>query len=429
MKKSLAVLCSAVLTGLSLCSGMPAAAEDDWINPGDLNLDGLVGINKDQIDLWDFPELMYYCSDSAMFYGYITGEKDLSKQGVKNCDVNSDKIVNAVDASIIMMIENVQLKGGESQVTSYEKWGVYTPTKILKDYNPENVPELTLEYFPPEEGDTQLDIELNLAPCAGTGISSANFTLKYDPRLLYHSSQRTKAEYEDNFICMGSLFDNVNHTEYSYAYPNEDEDNEITLMFSRGTDFDKDWTYHLKFDILEPIINENERYTFQLQLNNGDCFCDDKGNLVSIGSKEYVDDSEMIEQCFLPFDPLVDGCSFINSNTYGIGSNSGYAGVFKSSQVKNHAFRNSNYINYLSRASGKSKSEIMAECDEEWDGSCYGISATMALQHNGLLDVTKLSNKGAKTYYEMEKPIKNDDFFDTIEYYQIGQSSAKKNNC
>ena len=117
------------------------------------------------------------------------------------------------------------------------------------------------------------------------------------------------------------------------------------------------------------------------------------------------------------FDPLIDGNSFPHSNQKTDGELGGFYGQFtynfhdKSTYLS--ALCGSNPVHYA-------KAMILGDTIAgKWGGSCAGISSTIALQFNGILDVTKLSKIGASNYYDMEPPRMNDAFADTINFYML----------
>lgn len=105
------------------------------------------------------------------------------------------------------------------------------------------------------------------------------------------------------------------------------------------------------------------------------------------------------------FDKNIDGNSFEHSR----GPN-GFTSTY---------YLGSQYINALSKYGNKR--DIIKSSQQEWVGSCFGIAMTMALNYNGLIDVTNLS-KTANDYYHMEAPCNNPYFKNTIQYYQLSQS-------
>ena len=115
----------------------------------------------------------------------------------------------------------------------------------------------------------------------------------------------------------------------------------------------------------------------------------------------------------VPFDPLIDGNSFRHSS----GTGGGFYGVV------NKRFHDEKYINALCTLYGYGmESKINKLCDNDWHGSCRGIAETIALQYNHKIHVEKLSQTDAQYYYMMENPCNNNEFIDTINYYQIKQN-------
>lgn len=63
---------------------------------------------------------------------------------------------------------------------------------------------------------------------------------------------------------------------------------------------------------------------------------------------------------------------------------------------------------------------IQTRLTKEWGGSCYGISASMALVHAGEVDL-KNFDRDAKNYYDADQPKDNARFRSLINYYQLSQ--------
>ena len=59
---------------------------------------------------------------------------------------------------------------------------------------------------------------------------------------------------------------------------------------------------------------------------------------------------------------------------------------------------------------------------EKWDGSCYGIAATMALVYNGTVALDSFSDYNNGTYYSAAAPCNDRKFFNNIEYCYLAQT-------
>lgn len=62
---------------------------------------------------------------------------------------------------------------------------------------------------------------------------------------------------------------------------------------------------------------------------------------------------------------------------------------------------------------------------DSWNGSCYGIAATMGLLYNNYISLDDLTDdKSATNYYTLPLPYKDKKLLDTINYYQLSQGLA-----
>jgi len=84
------------------------------------------------------------------------------------------------------------------------------------------------------------------------------------------------------------------------------------------------------------------------------------------------------------------------------------------------------YINskhYSRLINGLSKTErtkIINEMTYSWNGSCHGISLSMALANRNLIDLND-TEKGISYYYDMKSPTINSDFKSLINFYYLSQ--------
>ena len=89
---------------------------------------------------------------------------------------------------------------------------------------------------------------------------------------------------------------------------------------------------------------------------------------------------------------------------------------------KDYLFTDKKYYNSL--ISGLRSSEISHIKDfmsESWRGSCYGISATMALLYNGEIEIGQLTDESVSDYYSISKPSENKKFDNAINFYMLTQ--------
>lgn len=96
----------------------------------------------------------------------------------------------------------------------------------------------------------------------------------------------------------------------------------------------------------------------------------------------------------------------------------GFEGIYE------HKLSEKAYTTLMSQDSSVGKKLLMSvrllPPLNQWNGSCHGIASTMLLAFTGDLELYNYVN-GIKNYYDMPRPCENADFFDIIEYYQIGQ--------
>ena len=84
------------------------------------------------------------------------------------------------------------------------------------------------------------------------------------------------------------------------------------------------------------------------------------------------------------------------------------------------------YFNLLTRNSNAvEKAYVKARMAQKWGGSCYGVSATMAMLKNKQITMSDLTNKSVLDYYSIGKPCDDAKFRDVINYYQLSQFVGK----
>lgn len=106
--------------------------------------------------------------------------------------------------------------------------------------------------------------------------------------------------------------------------------------------------------------------------------------------------------------------SFVHSNT-GTGENVGFAGVddYSLSASSHEALAN------LCSSAGVLNTVKERE-SSEWNGSCYGIAATMGLTYEGILPLSSISS-GGNTYFSLALPCQDEKLLDAITFYQLSQ--------
>lgn len=112
-----------------------------------------------------------------------------------------------------------------------------------------------------------------------------------------------------------------------------------------------------------------------------------------------------------------DNNSFTNGNDV---ESSGFYGV------RNFSISQDLYETLTSKLNGLAKTFIKVENflltnPENWEGSCFGISATMGLAHMGYLSLDGINTIGAKTYYGLAAPKDDARLLQCIQFYQLAQ--------
>ncbi len=97
---------------------------------------------------------------------------------------------------------------------------------------------------------------------------------------------------------------------------------------------------------------------------------------------------------------------------------SGFYGVEKYSVTDAQYYK-------LQQIAGDDIDSIKKLMDSEWDGSCSGISITMALVYRDILDLSKLCDVTVSDYYHLPLPWKNPSLLHSINYYHLLQESSK----
>ena len=122
------------------------------------------------------------------------------------------------------------------------------------------------------------------------------------------------------------------------------------------------------------------------------------------------------------FDPQKDGNSFIH---YHLQPNkwseekTKYIGFLGR---KNYEFSDASWFEKLTQNSSKgNKAAIRTYMRNTWDGSCHGVSATMALFKKGKLSWNDISDAKVSNYFELDRPSDNQKLDNWINYLQLSQ--------
>lgn len=106
--------------------------------------------------------------------------------------------------------------------------------------------------------------------------------------------------------------------------------------------------------------------------------------------------------------------SFVHSNT-GTGENVGFAGV------DDYSLSASSHEALADLCSSAGVLNTVKERESsEWNGSCYGIAATMGLTYEGILPLSSISS-GGNTYFSLALPCQDEKLLDAITFYQLSQ--------
>lgn len=109
-----------------------------------------------------------------------------------------------------------------------------------------------------------------------------------------------------------------------------------------------------------------------------------------------------------------DNNSFLHSNSFKSGVNIGFYGV-DNYQISEE------YYNILTKnATQGEKEEIISREHEEWEGSCFGISALEGLLYYNKIDLSSIQDD-AKDFYNLPLPYKNEEFLNLIQSYYLSQ--------
>ena len=116
-----------------------------------------------------------------------------------------------------------------------------------------------------------------------------------------------------------------------------------------------------------------------------------------------------------------DNNSFIHNN---FNDNEGFY------QVENYQLKRKYYKELIYSENKKEKKEngriIRENQKQTWYGSCVGVSSTMGLLFNGLVNISDLSKEAASSYFELPKPCEDREvFLNVIQYYQLSQHLPK----
>ncbi len=100
------------------------------------------------------------------------------------------------------------------------------------------------------------------------------------------------------------------------------------------------------------------------------------------------------------------------------------SGFFK---VDNYGISESTQKKLFTNATSEEKSNLKKICARKWNGSCYGIAATIGMVYNNKLALKDINSSNALNYYDMEPPCRDKKLLDTIQYYYLTQYLEKGN--
>ena len=110
-----------------------------------------------------------------------------------------------------------------------------------------------------------------------------------------------------------------------------------------------------------------------------------------------------------------DNWSFINSDSKDY-ENHGFTGGTNRDHIS------TTYLNKLiDQASNKETNRIYHMLDEDWNGSCFGMTSVIVLAKNGLLPYDNYT-VGATNTYGLDKPLNNPSVDSLITYYLLSQN-------
>lgn len=144
-----------------------------------------------------------------------------------------------------------------------------------------------------------------------------------------------------------------------------------------------------------------------------------------VGSYKINSNQDVIkvDDTALNFNPATDGNSFSHSNKKKSSDDEtklvGFLGRTK------YEFSNPGMFEILTQnASEGNKAYLKTIMNKDWGGSCYGVSATIALVKMGKMDLKALSDdikNVPKSYYNLKRPADNTTLSDWINYLQLSQ--------
>ncbi len=176
-------------------------------------------------------------------------------------------------------------------------------------------------------------------------------------------------------------------------------------------------------------VKEIKAYAFNFVTNLKDVYYE--GNRFTLRAILIGESNEAIKKANLYYGKEVDwGSDFTlgkDNNSYGhyptnggidkygrCLNNAGFVGV------KNNDITRESYKKLIVNATLPEKARIIIAAKKHWDGSCYGIAATMCLNYSNELGLNSLFENN-NSYYDMELPYTNPNFINTINYYHLTQ--------
>lgn len=116
-----------------------------------------------------------------------------------------------------------------------------------------------------------------------------------------------------------------------------------------------------------------------------------------------------------------DNNKYVHSNSKDF-TQAGFVGI------KNYNIDKSYYDKLIKGRKNTEIKYLQKEIQKSWSGSCFGISATMGLLHNGNIKSQDISSCSDKKYNELQLPYKDKKFLNNIQYYYLLQNFGYSSN-
>lgn len=154
--------------------------------------------------------------------------------------------------------------------------------------------------------------------------------------------------------------------------------------------------------------------------------------ITEIGSNAFADCEDVLIYCYkdsyahlyavensIPYAYIDSGFTLGRDNNSFIHSDSTSEAGFYG--ISSYALNDVLYNRLTQGQSAKDKSEMKKRIQEEWNGSCYGIAATMALVYDDILQLSDITTATATSYYNLPLPYSDTRLLNGINYYQLSQ--------